>query len=96
MASGILIPSPAPSAAQEKAIHSAVMSQKVRPSVAATPLTVGAPVPPSLELPALPEQANPAFGADDLLKYAIVEGDVVVIDPVIMRVIDVIHGWAKP
>jgi hypothetical protein len=93
---GTLIPQLAPSAAAESAIKTTVMEQKTKPATAEIAPAVGAPVPPSLELPALPEPASSAYGEDRLLKYAIVERDVVVIDPVIMRVIDVIHDWAKP
>jgi hypothetical protein len=39
----------------------------------------------------------PVLGDDaDVLKYATVERDVVVVDPIRMRVIDVIHSGAGP
>jgi len=82
---------------QRRAIYEAVMRQKVHfagPTVAAV---VGAPVPPSLLLHDLPGSptGNSDQAADDsnarVLKYAMVADDVVVIDPIAMRVVDVIH-----
>lgn len=82
---------------QRRAIYEAVMRQKVRfagPNVAAA---VGAPVPPSLLLHDLPDSPTGISdqAADDsnarVLKYAMVADDVVVIDPIAMRVVDVIH-----
>ena len=82
---------------QRRAIYEAVMRRKVRfagPSVAAV---VGASVPPSLLLHDLPDSAvaNSDQATDDssarVLKYAMVADDVVVIDPIAMRVVDVIH-----
>jgi hypothetical protein len=56
--------------------------------------TVGATVSRTVELSDLPDQA----GIDDTLdlKYAMVQGDVVVIDPIRMRVVDIIHGSVRP
>jgi hypothetical protein len=56
--------------------------------------TIGATVSRSVELADLPDQA----GIDDsfVLKYAMVEGDVVVVDPIRMRVVDIIHGSTRP
>ncbi len=85
---------PAPHAtlspAQKRAIYTAVLRQRLRTSAADSPLTVGATVPRSTVLLALPEAAQ----GDDLsvLKYATVDDNVVVVDPVSMRVIDIIRG----
>ena len=77
--------------AQKAAIYNAVLQQRVH-STATIPVAVGAPVSPVTELAYLPGQAT----SDDLavmdLKYAVVEDDVVVVDPVRMNVVAVIHG----
>lgn len=82
---------------QRRAIYDAVMRQKVKFSGPAIAAMVGAQVPPSLLLHDLPNSptGNPDQLADDsnvrVLKYAMVADDVVVIDPIVMRVVDVIH-----
>ncbi len=88
---------------QRRAIYEAVGRQRLRSSELAIAAVVGAPVPPSLLLQDLPDQAtgDPDAAADDsnvrLLKYAMVADDVVVIDPIAMRVVDVIHrNGVKP
>ena len=81
---------------QRRAVYEAVARQRVRsagPSIAAV---VGAPVPPALMLHDMPGQlsdADQVAGNSDvrLLKYAMVDDDVVVVDPIAMRVVDVIH-----
>jgi len=85
--------------AQKAAIYNAVLQQHVRsiPSnPQAVPVAVGAPVSPMIELAALPVQA----AADDPLaaelKYAMVEDNVVVVDPIKMRVVEVIHRNPRP
>jgi len=87
-----LVPQVALSPAQKRAIYTAVARQRLRTSPADIPLTVGATVPRSTVLLALPDAAR----GDDLsvpdLKYATVDDNVVVVDPVSMRVIDVIHS----
>jgi Protein of unknown function (DUF1236) len=85
-----LMPHIALSPAQKRAIYTAVARQRLRTSAADIPLIVGATVPRSTVLLALPEAAQ----GDDLsvLKYATVDDNVVVVDPVSMRVIDVIRG----
>ena len=55
-------------------------------------VAVGALVPPSVELRALPDQAAAGDPSADLLKYAMVENTiVVVVDPVTMRVVGIIR-----
>jgi hypothetical protein len=90
-------------AVQKKAIHDAVFQQRVKPYILAKPdngalaASVGAPVPQSADLACLPDTAaaNDPWAAD--LKYAMVDGDVIVIvDPVRMQVVDVIRGGAAP
>jgi hypothetical protein len=81
---------------QRSAIYSAVMQQHVRSSNRGITPAIGAPVPPSAALSDLPDQ--PALGTDGtpVLKYAMVQEDVVVVDPITMRVVDVIHPGARP
>jgi len=82
--------------AQRNAIYNAVMRQKVPTSSRGIRAVIGAPVPPSVLLSDLPGSGvGDGIGAG-VLKYATVEGDVVVIDPIRMRVVDVIHGEMAP
>jgi Protein of unknown function (DUF1236) len=92
-ARGTLAPTPALTATQKSAIYNAVLQQRVRASTTAIQTNIGAPVPPSVTLSDLPGQDD----TDDptLLKYAMVEGDVVVVDPVRMRVVDIIRGGTR-
>jgi len=80
------------SPAQKRVIYSAVSRQRLRTSAADIPLIVGAAVPRSAALFTLPDEA----GGDDLsvefLKYATVDNNVVVVDSISMRVIDIIHS----
>jgi hypothetical protein len=92
-AQGTLTPTPALTAAQKSAIYNAVLQQRVRASTTAIQTDIGAPVPPSVTLSDLPGQDD--TGDPTLLKYAMVEGDVVVVDPVRMRVVDIIRGSAR-
>jgi hypothetical protein len=79
-------------AAQKSAIYNAVFQQPGRPHAVGLAANVGAPVPPSAELRDFPDQATAGDPWAALLKYALVENDIVVVDPVMMRVVDVIHG----
>lgn len=79
---------------QKSALYNAVLQQRGRISTMRINPTIGAPVSRAVALSDLPDRA----GLDDsfVLKYAIVEGDVVVVDPIRMRVVDVIHGGPRP
>jgi hypothetical protein len=77
--------------AQKAAIYNAVLQQRVH-STATIPVAVGAPVSPVMELAYLPGQATSEDSLAMDLKYAMVEDDVVVVDPVRMNVVAVIHG----
>jgi hypothetical protein len=79
---------------QKSALYNAVLQQRGRTSTMRIDPTIGATVSRSVELADLPDQA----GIDDsfVLKYAMVEGDVVVVDPIRMRVVDIIHGSTRP
>jgi len=92
-AQGTLTPTPALTAAQKSAIYNAMLQQHVRASTTAIQTDIGAPVPPSVTLSDLPGQDDTSDPT--LLKYAMVEGDVVVVDPVRMRVVDIIRGSAR-
>jgi hypothetical protein len=84
-------------AAQKNAIHNAIFQQRLNPYTLELATTVGAPVPQSVELIDLPENATAGDPWAIHLKYAMVGNDIiVVVDPVQMRVVDVIHSGAKP
>jgi len=95
---GAVMQSHAFTAAQRHAIYSAAIRQKARAPSGRIPASVGAAVPVSVELRDLPDQANDGDGdrTSRVLKYALVDSDVVVVDPLAMRVVDVIHGGARP
>ena len=83
-------------AAQECAIYNAVIGQRVGSSTTRIPTAIGAAVPQAVELGDLPDQAAASMPGAGPLKYAMVEGDIVVVDPISMRVVDVIHHSARP
>ena len=83
-------------AGQRSAIYNIVIRQRAKPHADPMSIAVGAPVPPTIDLVALPDQATADNPSVALLKYAMVHGDVVVVDPVAMRVVDVIRSGAKP
>jgi hypothetical protein len=56
---------------------------------------VGADVPPMIELYALPDDAAAAAPAVKLYKYTMVDDKVVVVDPIKMRIVDVIGPSSK-
>jgi hypothetical protein len=82
--------------AQKNAIYNAVARQKVPAASRGITPIVGAPVFPSVPLSDLPGFAGMDGSGLGFLKYAMVEDDVVVVDPIRMRVVDVIHGGAIP
>jgi hypothetical protein len=83
-------------AGQRSAIYDIVIRQRAKPYANQIIVTVGAPVPPTIDLVDLPVQATADNPSAALLKYAMVHGDVVVVDPVAMRVVDVIRNGVKP
>jgi hypothetical protein len=86
------VPPIALSPAQKRALYSAVGRQRLRTSGSGIPLVVGAEVPRSAMLLSLPD----AVGRDDspvqYLKYATVDDNVVLVDSISMRVIDIIRS----
>ena len=84
-------------AAQRSAIFNAIFHQPVKPSGAQLAAAVGTSVPQTVDLTDLPDSAVAGDPAAADLKYAMTANDVIiVIDPVQMRVVDVIHNNAKP
>ena len=81
---------------QRSAIYNIVIRERAKPHADQIIVTVGAPVPPTIDLVDLPDEATADNPSAALLKYAMVHGDVVVVDPVAMRVVDVIRSGAKP
>jgi hypothetical protein len=93
---GTVRPILALTAGQRSAIYDIVIRQRVNPHADQISVAVGAPVPPTIELVDLPDQVTVNTPSAVLLKYAMVHGDVVVVDSVAMRVVDVIRNGAKP
>jgi hypothetical protein len=84
-------------AGQRSAIYNIVIRERAKPHADhQMSVAVGAPVPPTIALVDLPNQATADNPSAALLKYAMVHGDVVVVDPVAMRIVDVIRNGAKP
>jgi len=83
-------------AAQRSAISNAVLEQRGRASSATIPTAVGAPVSPAAALFELPDQVAAGDPWAVFLEYAMVENDIVIVDPIRMRVVDIIHASAKP
>jgi hypothetical protein len=84
-------------AAQKKSIYNVVFQQPVRTYTFELATSVGADVPPSVELTDLPGNVIGGEPWAASLKYA-TAGDnmIVVVDPVRRRVVDVIHGGGQP
>ena len=53
-------------------------------------VSVGAQLPPSIELYTLPDDVGAAVPATKIYRYTIVQNEVVIVDPTTMKVIDVI------
>jgi hypothetical protein len=86
------VPRIALSAAQKRAIYSAVARQRLRTSAGEIPLTVGATVPRSAALLTLPDEVGRDDSPVQYLKYATVDDNVVLVDSISMRVIDIIRS----
>ncbi len=83
-------------ATQRSAIFNAVFRAAVKPYSAQLSATVGTPVPHTVELIDLPDNAVAGTLGAVGLKYAMAGNDIVLVDPVQMRVVDVIHQNTKP
>jgi len=77
--------------AQRVAIYNIAMQQRMTVLIGGISAIVGAPVPPSTSLADIPEDT----GIGGLLKYVMMDEDILVVDPLQMRVVDVIHGMTK-
>ncbi len=78
-------------AAQRAAIATAVRDTKIPPPGHSFSLSIGAQVPPSIELYALPIAAMSQAPEARTLKYTLGQYQVVLVDPTNMRVVDVIR-----
>jgi hypothetical protein len=76
---------------QRAAIVTAVRDTKIPPPGRSFNLSVGAEVPPSIELYVLPIAALSQAPEVRNLKYTMVQNQVVLVDPLQMRVVDVIR-----
>jgi hypothetical protein len=93
---GTMTQTPALAPAPRNAIYNAVTRQRVRTSALEVLRAVATPVPPSVELQPLPDQAAPGDPRGEALKYAMVEGDIGLVDPIRMRLVNVIRDSARP
>jgi hypothetical protein len=84
-------------AAQKKSIYNAVFQQPVKTYTFELATSIGAEVPPSVELADLPSDVIGGEPWAAGLKYA-TAGDniIVVVDPVRRRIVDVIHRGTEP
>jgi hypothetical protein len=80
------------SPAQKRALSRAVARRRLKTSAGEIPLTVGATVPRSAVLLTLPDEVGRDDSPVQYLKYATVDNDVVLVDSINMRVIDVIRS----
>jgi hypothetical protein len=77
--------------AQKTAILDAVRKAAKGASPVNFVVSVGAPVPPSIELYILPDGALAEVPEAKIVKYTTVQNQVVLVDPTTMRVVDVIR-----
>ncbi len=87
-----LVPQIALSPAQKRAVYSAIVGQRLRTSARDIPLSVGAIVPRSVVLLPLPDTVGRDDSPVQYLKYATVDDNVVLVDSISMRVIDIIRS----
>ena len=81
--------------AQRRAIYLAVARQRLKTAGGGIPLTVGATVPRSAVLLALPDEVGRDDSPVQYLKYATVDDNVVLVDSISMRVIDIIRSAGR-
>jgi hypothetical protein len=75
---------------QRRAIYTAATKDKSKTAKIGFPASVGAEVPPMLELYALPDDAVAGNQTAKFFEYTVVQDKVVLVDPTRMRVVDVI------
>lgn len=93
--SGAVQQKPLLSPAQRSAIYAEVIKDPSKSSPQHFSAVIGADVPPMIELYALPDDATSVVPAAKLYKYTMVEDKVVVVDPIKMRIVDVIGPSSK-
>ena len=94
--SGAVDQKPLLTASQRSAIYAEVTKDKSKVSPKDFSPVAGADVPPMIELYTLPDDALANVPAAKMYKYTMVENKVVLVDPLHMRVIDVIGPSAPP
>lgn len=75
---------------QRRAVYAAATKDKSKTAKIRFPATIGADVPPMLELYTLPDDAVAGNQSAKFFEYTIVQDKVVLVDPTRMRVVDVI------
>ena len=75
---------------QRRAIYAAATKDKTKTAKMRFPATIGADVPPMLELYTLPEEAVAGNQTVKFFEYTVVQDKVVLVDPTRMRVVEVI------
>ena len=76
---------------QRRAIYAAATKDKSKTAKTRFAATIGAEVPPMLELYTLPDDAVAGNQSAKFFEYTIVQDKVVLVDPTHMRVVDVIE-----
>jgi hypothetical protein len=76
--------------AQRRAIYAAVTKDKSKTAKTGFAPTIGADVPPMLELYTLPDEIMAENQSTKFFEYTLVQDKVVLVDPTRMRVVDVI------
>ena len=74
--------------AERSAIYATVSKDKSKVALQPFSTKIGADVPPMIELYSLPDQTVAENPAAKLYEYTIVENEVVVVDPIRMRIVD--------
>lgn len=81
---------------QRSALYNTASRQHIQARAGEVTAAVGTTVPPAIELGSLPAVPTLGDNPDNVLKYATVERNLVVVDPIRMRVVEVIHPGAGP
>jgi Protein of unknown function (DUF1236) len=83
--------------AQKVAIANAIRRDGGKPASRLNfPTTIGASVPPSIELYVLPDAALAEVPDAKIVKYTTLQNQIVLVDPTTMRVVEVIPASASP
>jgi hypothetical protein len=81
---------------EKSAILNSAAAQRVHSANGGVTAAIGAPVPPTLPLRDLPDQTAIGTDGGSVLKYAMMEDEILVVDPIRMRVVDVIRRDLQP